>query len=159
MNVNSRWVLLRSYVPSIGQNAEALQLLKSLFLPTLYTVTHGDDGLVENAVRQNVKGFQIQPLTSLQWVHMTLLSAAGGQYDNEALSHENPEARKQQGKAWIQQFEKLISKFHKKVESEGVDSSSAVPPPKRQRKNRGKAAPKRSHLVFVLPYCFFAKTL
>ena len=35
---------------SIGQNAGALHLLKSLFLPTLYTVTHGDDGLVENAV-------------------------------------------------------------------------------------------------------------
>ena len=50
MNVGSRWVLLRAHVKSIGQNAGALHLLKSLFLPTLYTVTHGDDGLVENAV-------------------------------------------------------------------------------------------------------------
>jgi hypothetical protein len=136
-------------VKSIGQNAGALHLLKSLFLPTLYTVTHGDDGLVENAVRQNVKGSQIQPLTSLQWVHMTLLSAAGGQYDTEALSHQNQEARKQQGKAWIQRFEKLISRFHSQVEKEGVDACSAAPGLKRPRKNRQKAAAKRGHLVFA----------
>jgi len=136
-------------VKSIGQNAGALQLLKSLFRPTLYTVTQGDDGLVENAVRQNVKGRKIQPLTSLQWVHMTLLSAAGVQYDTEALSHENQEARKQQGKAWIQRFEKLISRFHMQVEAEGVDACSAVPAAKRPRKTRQKAAAKRGHLVLV----------
>lgn len=146
--VGSRWILLRAHVKSIGQNAGALHLLKSLFMPTLYTVTQGDDGLVENAVRQNVKGSQVQPLTSLQWVYMTLLSAAGGSYDTEALSHENQEARKQQGKAWIQRFEKLISRFHSHVEKEGVDASSCTAPgPKRPRKK--KATAKRGHLAFT----------
>ena len=118
MNGNSRWVLLRAHAKSVGQNAGALLLLKSIFLLTLYAVTQGDDGLAENAVRQNVKGSQIQPFTSVQWVQTALLSGSGGQDD-----------RKQQGKAWIQRFEQLISKIDNHVEAEEFDACSLTTTP------------------------------
>lgn len=135
---------------TIGQNAGALSLLKSLFIPTLYEVGRGDTGLIQNAVRQNIKGSQIQPLTSIQWVHMTLLAA--GVHDDQALSHENPEARKQQGKAWVQRFDKLISAFHNQIQVEGIEACSQAPAKRqRKRKNTGK----RSTLIAIFLQCKF----
>ena len=61
----------------VGKDTEALKLFLSLVgLPTLYEGP-GDDaagGLVWQAIRQNVKGSYIQPLSCVQWAHLCLMT-------------------------------------------------------------------------------------
>lgn len=67
------WVLLRKHVEdgSLAADPEALKVFLTLVgVPTLYD---GDVDLVKQAVRQNVRGSYIQPLTCLQWAHLALM--------------------------------------------------------------------------------------
>ena len=70
----ARWVLLRKAVLGDGhlqKDPDALAVFESLVgLPTLYET---DVNLVKQAVRQNVKGTYVQPLSCLQWAHLALM--------------------------------------------------------------------------------------
>ena len=80
----SRWVLLRKSIQDglVQKDEEALNVFTSMCaIPTLFEGQPDDGGdssdLIQQAVRQNVQGTYIQPLTSLQWVHLCLLSHFG----------------------------------------------------------------------------------
>lgn len=79
----------------------------------------------------------MQPLTALQWVHMSLMFD-NRVNDTEVFSHENPMHRKEVGRSLCKAFDNLLGVYHKKVSEEGVEVEA--PRPKRVRK--GRAAPK-----------------
>jgi len=78
-------VLLRRAIQHDGlaKNLEALKVFQSICaLPTLFEDSSGDvdnysSDLIRQAVRQNVQGTYISPVSSLQWVHLTLLTHFG----------------------------------------------------------------------------------
>ena len=78
-----RWVLLRKAIDDqdVAENEDALKVFMSLYsLPTLFEGQPEDGGasdLIAQAVRQNVEGTYIQPLSSVQWVHLCLLTHSG----------------------------------------------------------------------------------
>lgn len=39
-----------------------------------FTNDNHEDGLVQAALKQNIRGTMVQPLSPLQWVHLTALS-------------------------------------------------------------------------------------
>ena len=76
-----RYVALRNSILADSFDANtfdtaAVNLLGNLLsLPTLFEEDKGTDSLIQSAVRQNVKGTQVQPLTALEWCHLVILSA------------------------------------------------------------------------------------
>lgn len=129
--------MLRKHCEQIGCNREAHRVFKSLFMPTLFDPSSDDmAGLVAAAVKQNVKGSWINPLTSTQWVHLTLQAAGLSDIDYGSLSFENVPARKQVGATLVKTFDSILSSYHTSVEKEGV-VQTVVPAAKRTRKLRG----------------------
>lgn len=131
--------MLRKHCEHIGMNAEARKLFKSPFLPTLFDPCDDSDassGLIASAIRQNIKGAMVNPLTACQWVHLTLQAAGVTNDAHGHFSFENVQTRRQMGQSLVKQFEGLISSYHVSVEREGVVQTHVTPPVKKMRKTR-----------------------
>ena len=79
-----RWVLLRKAIEEqdLSENDDALKVFMTLCsIPTLFEGQPEGSGeasdLIAQAYRQNVQGSFIQPLSSVQWVHICLLAHFG----------------------------------------------------------------------------------
>ena len=106
-------------------------------IPTLYEASQGSGSLIQAAYRQNVKGTMINPLSALQWVHLTRM-AYDSCRDNTIFSWDDPVSRANKGRLLCRKFEELLAGYDNKVNEEGV----APPPMKKARRGR-KADDKR----------------
>lgn len=60
-------------IATLKSDLSSLRMLQSTLDPGCTDDNH-EDGLVQSALRQNLRGTLIQPLSPLQWVHLTALS-------------------------------------------------------------------------------------
>ena len=132
------WVLMRKAISDgmLKEDPEAVKVFSSLVgLPTLYE--QGVD-LVKQAVRQNVRGTYIQPLSCLQWANLAILEkypslSSIGQDNAQLFSWDDPCARREVGKGLCAKLDELLSGFHAQVDSEGLVVEA---PKKKQRRGR-----------------------
>ena len=102
-------------------------------------------GLLAAAVKQNVQGHMIQPLTTLQWVHIVALRAypvpllnwhgacharciisvaSQAHMDPEEIfSWEVPKDRMKRGSQMVAAFNSIMSSYHEQISLEGVDAT------------------------------------
>lgn len=118
------WVLLRDYLAAReGGSSEKLQRLL-LSLPAIF-----DDG-DRQAVRQNVRGTQIQPLHTMQRAALCLQAVSSSLATPEALSNllqssqgalvSPTSGRKATGKKLCQAFDQMVVSYQTLLDLEGA---------------------------------------
>ena len=88
-------------------------------------------GLINQAVRQNIKGRLTQPLSQLQWAHIVMSSHGVSSAD---LSSGDAAARRELGRQLVKVFDSMQQRYHDRLDLEGIHVDEQ--PAKRARKSR-----------------------
>ena len=88
-------------------------------------------GLINQAIRQNIKGRLTQPLNQLQWAHIVMSSHGVSSVD---LSSGDAAVRRELGKQLVKVFDSIQQRYHDRLDSEGIHVDEQ--PAKRARRSR-----------------------
>ena len=127
-HIQLRWCLITDLIHRESSHNVTSVMQSLMEIPTCFESKPHEELLTDLALRQNIKGVMVQPLHTLAWVNMVVVSVFPSGVD-PALIFTN-----QDRSELLAAFERLLQGYHVRLETEGVDVDQ--PAAKKQRRSR-----------------------